>query len=188
MNLWTTRIFETIGDLCGGLISVDEKTLSCDELHWAKMVVRSYDLRFIPKVILVIENGKYKPIIISINNEHENLLVKNLDGVLGLSEVVGIPGKGNCDFLVSWHHFTTPLGNSNPPIMASKEVYDCQRGEVSCLLSTEVPPGRSVAHSTKAKVGIGKPVLIGRFPSFKCKGERVVSYYQKDQAGEGFNI
>lgn len=34
-NLWNYRILESIGDLCGGLISVNVKTLKCEELRWA---------------------------------------------------------------------------------------------------------------------------------------------------------
>ena len=39
LHMWKTEVFQKIGDCCGGFIRIDEDTLRCRELQWARMLV-----------------------------------------------------------------------------------------------------------------------------------------------------
>lgn len=69
LNLWTEDVFEAIGKICGGLCSVDKDTLNCKELHWVCLELMSGDMRLIPRMISVIDQGKYFPVAISIEGD-----------------------------------------------------------------------------------------------------------------------
>ena len=39
IHLWKTEVFQKIEDCYGGFIRIDEDTLRCRELQWARMLV-----------------------------------------------------------------------------------------------------------------------------------------------------
>lgn len=73
LNLWTKGIFEAIGNTCGGLKVVDELTLKCDELRWVRLEIACGDIRTIPQLISIIDNGRYFPMAITVKNEFNEL-------------------------------------------------------------------------------------------------------------------
>lgn len=48
---------------------MDEDTSNCWEIRWVRLKVRSGDLRRIPRLISVMDQGKYYPVLISIEGE-----------------------------------------------------------------------------------------------------------------------
>lgn len=69
LNLWTLEVFNAIGKTCGGLSSVDQRTLDCEELRWARLEVVESDLRGIPRLISVVDRGKLYPVAVMIEGE-----------------------------------------------------------------------------------------------------------------------
>lgn len=61
--------FQEIGKLCGGLRSMDRKTLECHEIRWARLEVEAGDIRSIPHMISIVVDDKLFPVVISIKGE-----------------------------------------------------------------------------------------------------------------------
>ncbi|WJZ85239.1 hypothetical protein VitviT2T_004785 [Vitis vinifera] len=59
LHLWSREVFKLIGDGCGGLINVDEKTFSMANLQWARLLVRVEGRDFPSSVQLVEGSGCY---------------------------------------------------------------------------------------------------------------------------------
>lgn len=55
---------------------MDEKTSCCEELRWVRLEINGGDLRNILRMISLIVNGKYFPIIVSIEEETCHLFSK----------------------------------------------------------------------------------------------------------------
>lgn len=56
MNLWSQKIFEEIGDHCGGFIETEEETTLRNRLHWARIKAKG-DGKEIPKEVEVETEG-----------------------------------------------------------------------------------------------------------------------------------
>lgn len=69
LNLWMMEVFEAIGKVCGGLHSIDQRTMDCEELRWARLELREIDLQAIPIVISVVDRGRYFPVAITIEGK-----------------------------------------------------------------------------------------------------------------------
>ena len=59
LHLWNQEVFKLIGDGCGGLITVDEKTVSMANLQWVRLLVRVVGRDFPSSIQLVEGSGCY---------------------------------------------------------------------------------------------------------------------------------
>ncbi|RVW27454.1 hypothetical protein CK203_094368 [Vitis vinifera] len=59
MSLWVPSVLRRVGDACGGFLDVDPQTESLEELHWARVLVRSDGETFPDTLELGIEETTY---------------------------------------------------------------------------------------------------------------------------------
>lgn len=68
-NLWNLDMFSAIGKICGGLESVDPKTINYDELQWVRLELEDGDPRCVPWLISIINSGHYFLVAITIEGD-----------------------------------------------------------------------------------------------------------------------
>ena len=56
LHLWSERVFQEIGNLCGGWVATEEETKLRNHMNWARILVAN-DGRNIPKEVLISRNG-----------------------------------------------------------------------------------------------------------------------------------
>ena len=59
LHLWSSEVFERIGDRCGGFVAADEKLLYSPELQWAQILVKCVDKEFPSTAHIVVGSGCY---------------------------------------------------------------------------------------------------------------------------------
>lgn len=58
-----------LGNISGGLRSIDCKTLECKELKWVRLMVDEGDVCGIPRLISVADLDKVYPVVVTIERE-----------------------------------------------------------------------------------------------------------------------
>ncbi|WJZ82789.1 hypothetical protein VitviT2T_002517 [Vitis vinifera] len=59
LHLWSSEVFERIGDGCGGFVAADEKSLDLSELQWARILVKCVNKEFPSTAHIVVGMGCY---------------------------------------------------------------------------------------------------------------------------------
>lgn len=56
LNLWSNKVFQEIGDLCGGWLATEEETELKNHMKWARVLVAG-DERSIPTEVAIARRG-----------------------------------------------------------------------------------------------------------------------------------
>ncbi|KAF8395602.1 hypothetical protein HHK36_019552 [Tetracentron sinense] len=69
LHLWKMETFHCVGEICGGLLEVDPRTLSREELEWARIYIKESWLHHIPRVIRLPGRGSSIDLIVKVLHE-----------------------------------------------------------------------------------------------------------------------
>lgn len=94
--------------MCGGLRSVDKRSLNCEELRWVRLEVDIADFRRIPRLISVVDRGQAFPVGITIEGDSVARLQGLWPSVLRYSR---LPGLGRSEVgQGGWSGMEDPAG------------------------------------------------------------------------------
>lgn len=112
-------------------------------------------------MLLVIDNGKYRPIVVSIDDEDKDFLGEKISGddLSSLEMAEDSDEMSTAPSMVT-QKFPDPWQLPNSSSNVRSDLYEVQKVKC-CQSATEESAGRSVAHDIGENGGTGKSIVSG---------------------------